>query len=121
MIHALSSDASCRDFFRRRRSFLKIVSGYRSSEPKIDGMMNATGPSLLEIVHYESRAMRMASIDRAMDFSRNVSRRFLTVGPRIATSPFLSVDRPALQSPRRPQRKRHMQLTIFVRKCGGGS
>lgn len=108
MLHAGSPNASCRDFSRRRRSSLKNVRTCRSSEPKIDETTNAIGLSLLETVHHESRATRMASIDRAMNSSRNVSRRFLTVGPRIATSPFLSVDRPALQSPQRPQRKRHM-------------
>lgn len=68
MIHAPSSDASCRGFSRRRRSFLKNVYGCRLSEPKIAGMTNAIGQSVPETFHHATRAMRRASIDYATNF-----------------------------------------------------
>lgn len=68
MIHAPSSDASFRGFSRRCQSFLKSVTGCRSSEPKIDGMTNAIGQSLPETFHHASRAMRRAWIDYATNF-----------------------------------------------------
>lgn len=68
MIHARSSDASFRGFFRRRRSFLKNVRACGQSEPKVDGMTTAIGPSVLETFHHASRAMRKASIDCETNF-----------------------------------------------------
>ncbi len=68
MIDAPSTDASCRGFSRRHRSFLKNERTCRLSEPKIVGMTNAIGPSLPETFHHASRAMRRAWIDYATNF-----------------------------------------------------